>query len=136
VARKLGLGQDALEEMFRRMVFNVLAHNCDDHTKNFSFQMNRRGVWSLSPAFDLCYSYDSANDWVNGHNMTINNKRKQITYSDLMVVGEKFNIKRRKKIFEKVKSIMDSFPSFAKKNKVSLRLRKEVEKNRPRIDGE
>ena len=136
VARKLGLGQDALEEMFRRMVFNVLAHNCDDHTKNFSFQMNRRGVWSLSPAFDLCYSYDSANDWVNGHNITINNKRKQITYSDLMVVGEKFNIKRRKKIFEKVKSIMDSFPSYAKKNKVSLRLRKEVEKNRPRIDGE
>ncbi|MEK9612667.1 MAG: type II toxin-antitoxin system HipA family toxin [Flavobacteriaceae bacterium] len=133
VARKLGLGQDALEEMFRRMVFNVLAHNCDDHTKNFSFQMDRTGIWSLSPAFDLCYSYDSANDWVNGHNMKINDKRKQITYSDLMVVGEKFNIKRRKKIFKKVQSVVNSFPTYAEKNKVSLRLHKEVEKNRPRL---
>ena len=133
VARKLGLGQDALEEMFRRMIFNVLAHNCDDHTKNFSFKMDSEGNWSLSPAFDLCYSYDSTNEWVNGHNMKVNNKRKQITYSDLMVVGEKFNIKKRKKIFEKVKSTIDTFPSYAEKNKVSLRLRKEVEKNRPKL---
>jgi serine/threonine-protein kinase HipA len=95
--------------------------------------MDRTGIWSLSPAFDLCYSYDSANDWVNGHNMKINDKRKQITYSDLMVVGEKFNIKRRKKMFKKVQSVINSFPTYAEKNKVSLRLRKEVEKNRPRL---
>jgi serine/threonine-protein kinase HipA len=136
VARKLGLGQDTLEEMFRRMVFNVLAHNCDDHTKNFSFQMDRKGRWSLSPAFDLCYSYDSANDWVNGHNMRVNDKRKAITFRDLMTVGEKFNIKRRRKIFKKVKTTLDTFVVYAKKNKVDRRLQVEVEKNRPRINEE
>lgn len=135
-ARKLGLGQDALEEIFRRMVFNVLAHNCDDHTKNFSFMMNQSGHWSLSPAFDLCYSYDSSNEWVNGHNMRINNKRINITYDDLMVVGKKFNIKRSFKIFDKIKSVVDDFVTYANQYDVKQVLIDEVEKNRPRIEVE
>lgn len=132
-ARKLGLGQDTMEEIFRRMVFNVLAHNCDDHTKNFSFMMNQDGDWSLSPAFDICYSYDSSNEWVNGHNMRVNNKRRDITFSDLMTVGEKFNIKKRKEIIKMIKLVVDKFQEYAKRNHVSLNLISEVEKNRPRI---
>lgn len=134
-ARKLGLGQDDFEEIFRRMVFNVLVHNCDDHTKNFSFRMDQNGIWSLSPAFDLCYSYDSSNEWVNGHNMRVNNKRTGITYDDLLKVGEKFNIKKRKDIIEKTKSIVNQFASYAKQNGVTQDLIDEVEKNRPRMES-
>jgi len=133
-ARKLGLGQDTMEEIFRRMVFNVLAHNCDDHTKNFSFMLNQDGAWSLSPAFDICYSYDSSNDWVNGHNMRVNNKRRDIAFSDLMAVGEKFNIKKRKEIIKKIKLVVDVFQDYAMRNHVSSNLISEVEKNRPRFD--
>jgi len=133
-ARKLGLGQDAMEEVFRRMVFNVLVHNCDDHTKNFSFMMDQEGNWSLSPAFDLCYSYNNSNEWVNGHNMRVNGKRTKISYEDLMEVGKKFNIKKRKIIFENIKKVVDKFPEYAHKIKVKQTLIDEVEKNRPRIE--
>lgn len=133
-ARKLGLGQDVMEEVFRRMVFNVLVHNCDDHTKNFSFMMDQKGNWSLSPAFDLCYSYDNSNEWVNGHNMRVNGKRTEINYDDLIEVGKKFNIKKRKKIVENIKKVVDDFPEYAHKIKVKQSLIDEVEKNRPRIE--
>ncbi|WP_142783765.1 type II toxin-antitoxin system HipA family toxin [Changchengzhania lutea] len=132
-ARRLNLGHDAIEEIYSRMVFNVLVHNCDDHTKNFSFMMNQNGEWSLSPAFDLCYSYDNQNEWVNGHNMRINNKRTNISYEDLMVVGKKFNVKKRKAIFDKIKRVVDNFPEYGSKIKVRQELIDQVEKNRPRI---
>jgi len=119
--------------VFRRMVFNVLVHNCDDHTKNFSFMMDQEGKWLLSPAFDLCYSYDNSNEWVNGHNMRVNGKRTEITYDDLMEVGKKFNIKKRKTIFENIKMVVDQFTEYAHKNNVKQSLIDEVEKNRPRI---
>lgn len=130
-ARQLGLGQDALEEIYRRMVFNVLAHNCDDHTKNFSFVMNKKGEWALSPAFDVCYSYDSNNDWVSGHNMRVNGKRNNITHEDIMRVGEKFNLKKRKEIFFEIQTIVNQFKIYAKSNNVANDLINEVEKNRP-----
>jgi serine/threonine-protein kinase HipA len=133
-ARSLSFGQDAMEEIFRRMVFNVLVHNCDDHTKNFSFLMDQKGNWSLSPAFDLCYSYDNSNEWVNGHNMRINGKRTNITFEDLMTVGKKFNIKKREVIFIDVKTVVDKFQEYALNNKVIQPLIDQVEKNRPRID--
>tara|TARA_R110002051_G_scaffold31482_1_gene71674 strand:+ start:421 stop:1683 length:1263 start_codon:yes stop_codon:yes gene_type:complete len=133
-ARRLNLGQNALEEIFRRMVFNVLVHNCDDHTKNFSFMMDQKGSWSLSPAFDLCYSYNNQNEWVNGHNMRVNGKRTDINYNDLMDVGKKFNIKKRETIFNKIQSIVDKFPEYANANKVIKPLVESVEKNRPRIN--
>ncbi len=131
-ARQLGLGQDAAEEIFRRMVFNVLAHNCDDHTKNFSFRMNRAGIWSLSPAYDLCYSYNSSNEWVNGHNMRVNGKRTDITFEDLMRVGEKFNIKKREAIIVKSQQIINNFETYAQKNQVVQSLINEVEMHRPK----
>jgi len=122
-----------MEEIFRRMVFNVLAHNCDDHVKNFSFMMDQNGIWSLSPAFDICYSYNSTNEWVKGHNMRVNNKRTGITYGDLMVVGEKFNIKKRKEIFGKIKAVVDSFQDYANTNHVRKDLINMVENKRPKI---
>ncbi|MCK5851805.1 type II toxin-antitoxin system HipA family toxin [bacterium] len=133
-ARKLELGQNTMEEIFRRMVFNVLAHNCDDHVKNFSFMMDQNGIWSLNPAFDICYSYNSTNEWVKGHNIRVNNKRTGITYGDLIVVGEKFNIKKRKEIFGKIKTVVDNFQVYANANHVRKDLINMVEKKRPRIE--
>ena len=97
--------------------------------------MNQNGEWSLSPAYDLCYSYDNQNEWVNGHNMRINNKRSNITYEDLMIVGEKFNIKKRKVIFDKIKKVVDAFEQYAFKIKVKQELVDQVERNRPRIEA-
>jgi len=130
-ARRIGLGMDSLEEIYKRMVFNVLMRNCDDHTKNFSFKMNRQGEWSLSPAFDLCYSYNSSNAWVNGHNMTINGKRKNITIEDMLLIGERFNIKKRDKLIERVKEVASQFVDYAKSNDVPKSLIQEVKSNLP-----
>ncbi|RLD97314.1 MAG: hypothetical protein DRJ13_12430, partial [Bacteroidetes bacterium] len=80
-------------------------------------------------------SYDSSNEWVNGHNMKVNNKRTDITYGDIMTVGKKFNIKKRKEIFKKMKFIVDNFQKYATRNHVIKDLIVEVEKNRPKIDG-
>lgn len=132
-ARRLGLGQDSLEQIFRRLVFNVLAQNCDDHTKNFSFTMDKQGRWSLSPAYDVCYSYNSSNEWVNGHNMRVNGKRTDISFDDLMAVGQKFNIKKREAIFKQLQSVIDQFTAYAEKNRVRAALVKEVEANRPKL---
>ena len=133
VARQLGLGINSFEEMYRRMVFNVLAQNCDDHTKNFSFMMMPSGEWKLSPAFDMCYSYNSSNEWVNGHNMRVNGKRTKIDVDDLFEIGRKFNVSKRKQIIDKVASVVNQFVSFAEENGVTAKLRDEVEQNRPKL---
>lgn len=95
--------------------------------------MRKDGNWDLTPAFDVCYSYNSSNEWVNGHNMRVNNKRSGITYDDIMQVGESFNIKKRNAIFEKTKNIVDNFIKYANANEVSQELINEVEENRPKF---
>lgn len=94
VIERLALGKDAVEEQFRRMLFNVAARNQDDHTKNIAFLMNRRGRWSLSPAFDLTLAYNPRGRWTNRHQMSINGKREGFTRDDLMAVAERFRITR------------------------------------------
>lgn len=133
VARQLGLGIDSFEEMFRRMVFNVLAHNCDDHTKNFSFMMLPSGEWKLSPAFDMSYSYKSSNEWVNGHNMRVNGKRTAITTEDLLAIGRKFNVSKRKRILQDVNEVVNRFAEYAEENKVKAGLIEDVELHRPKL---
>lgn len=87
VIGRLGLGADVMEEQFRRMVFNVLARNQDDHVKNIAFLMDRDGAWSLSPAFDLTYAYDPGNRWMSRHQMSINGRRDDFTLADLRATG-------------------------------------------------
>jgi serine/threonine-protein kinase HipA len=73
--RQLQLPMDALEEQFRRMVFNIVGRNQDDHAKNIAFLMNKEGQWSLVPAFDVTYSYNPSGAWTATHQMTLNGKR-------------------------------------------------------------
>ena len=80
------------EELYRRMVFNVMSRNHDDHSKNFSFLMDKQGKWKLSPAYDLCYSYT----------LSLNGKQDNFTMEDLQKVGENMGIREHKQIIEKV----------------------------------
>ncbi len=84
IARRLGLPQTDLTEMFRRAVFNVMSRNQDDHTKNISFIMDRRGGWRLAPAFDLIYAYNPSGAWTSRHQMTLNGKRDDFLTNDLL----------------------------------------------------
>jgi serine/threonine-protein kinase HipA len=92
---KLNNERQALEQQFRRMVFNVMIRNQDDHTKNIGFLMNRRGEWSLSPAYDVTYAYNPEGAWTANHQMTINGKRDAFTFDDLLACGEAADLRPR-----------------------------------------
>ncbi len=103
-ARQLGVPTRDIEQLYRRMVFNVKAVNQDDHVKNISFLMNRDGDWFLSPAYDVTFASNSENRWLKAHQMTINGKMSQISNEDLMACAQKMDIKpsKSKKIIDDV----------------------------------
>lgn len=94
VIRRLGLSMDAVEEQFRRMVFNVIARNQDDHVKNIAFLMDKTGKWSLSPAFDVMYAYNPSGTWTASHQMSLAGKRESFTLEDFKTVAETASMKR------------------------------------------
>ncbi|MDP1746413.1 MAG: type II toxin-antitoxin system HipA family toxin [Bacteroidota bacterium] len=116
--RMLRLPATTSEQFFRRMAFNVIARNLDDHTKNIAFIMDKKGAWSLSPAFDVTYSYDPASVWVKQHNLSINGKTIDISKDDLLKVGKEMNIKHAKAIIEDVQGGVKKWPQYAKDAKV------------------
>lgn len=116
--RMLRLPATTSEQFYRRMVFNVMARNLDDHTKNIAFIMDKKGTWRLSPAFDVTYSYDPVSIWVKQHNLSINGKTIDITKDDLLKVGKEMNIKHAKTIIEDIRGIIKKWPQYAKDAKV------------------
>jgi serine/threonine-protein kinase HipA len=94
VIRQLEMPMSAVEEQFRRMVFNVVARNQDDHTKNIAFLMNKAGEWSLSPAFDMTYSFNPTGDWTASHQMTVNGKRDDFEIEDFKACAKSAVMKR------------------------------------------
>lgn len=114
VMRRLRLPYNQAEEMYRRMVFNVIARNQDDHTKNISFLMNRSGKWSLSPAYDVSWVYNPQGNWTSKHQMSINNKWDEITRADLIATAKNMNIKRPELIIEQVIDSVNLWYKFAK----------------------
>lgn len=117
VIRQLKLKDErqALEQQFRRMVFNVMIRNQDDHTKNIGFLMNRRGQWSLSPAYDVTYAYNPEGDWTASHQMTINGKRDGFTFDDLIACGEAADLRSRsvRAIVDDVQEVVQQWRNFA-----------------------
>ena len=91
-AKRLGIGKSGIEQIFKRMVFAVLAGNCDDHVKNFSFLMDRKGKWMLSPAYDLTFAYNPDNKWISKHQMSINGKTSGITVDDIIASGRSMGL--------------------------------------------
>lgn len=127
--RQLKLKYPEAEQMFRRMVFNVLATNYDDHTKNFAFRLKKDRNWELAPAYDLCYSYDPTNHWVSQQTLSINGKRLGITQSDLMTIAKANNIKKGESIINEINSIVKKWDDFASKVKVQGDLYKQIKSN-------
>lgn len=109
VIRHLGLPMSSIEEMFRRMVFNIIARNQDDHVKNIAFLMDKSGTWSLAPAFDTTYSFNPSGTWTASHQMTLNGKRDGFTLEDFKAYARTASMKRGraeaiiKEVREKVK---------------------------------
>ena len=126
--RTLRLTYPEAEEMFRRMVFNVIATNYDDHTKNFSFILKKDENWRLAPAYDLCFAYDANNQWVNQQTLSVNGKRLDITKEDLMSIAQANNIKKGKRIIDEINDVARSWPNYAKKAHVSTELKERIEK--------
>ena len=93
IMRRLNLPKAQAIQLFRRMVFNLIARNQDDHTKNISFLMDKNGQWKLSPAYDMTYAYNPSGIWTNSHQMTVQGKRDNITKQDLMAVAQHINYK-------------------------------------------
>jgi serine/threonine-protein kinase HipA len=94
VMRQLGLAMAAIEEQFRRMVFNIVARNQDDHVKNIAFLMDKSGKWSLAPAFDVTYSFNPSGAWTASHQMTLNGKRDDFTLDDFKACAKAASMKR------------------------------------------
>lgn len=92
--RRLGLGTPVAEQQFRRMVFNVVARNQDDHVKNVAFLINRQGAWSLAPAYDVVWAWKPGNPWLDSHQMSINGKRDGFTVADLRAVAAVAGLRR------------------------------------------
>ena len=126
--RGLHLPYPQAEQLYRRMVFNVMSRNCDDHTKNFAFLMQEDGSWSLSPAFDVCHAYRPNSTWVSQHSLSINGKRKNITRVDLLEVAKQMNIKKAERLLDQISLVVKKWEHYAKRVKVNASLTKAIEK--------
>jgi len=113
--RQLGLPVSAVEEQFRRMAFNIIARNQDDHVKNIAFLMDKKGRWSLAPAFDVIYSFQPTGQWTSTHQMTLNGKRDGFTMEDFRTCAKGASIKRRRAeaIVEEVRTAVSRWQDYA-----------------------
>ena len=125
----LSLGHDALCQAFRRIAFNIMARNCDDHTKNFGFLMGVNGAWKLAPAYDVMYAYNPKGEWTYQHLCGINGKFDGHTRGDLLALAKQFNIKKPELILDEVKNAVSSWKTFAKEVGVNEKLTNEVWSN-------
>lgn len=125
--RMLRLSYPEAEQLFRRMVFNVLARNCDDHTKNFAFTMNQSGEWHLSPAYDICHAYRPGSPWVSRQSLSVNGQRDQISTQDLLAVAKSMNIKKPAQIVDEVKTQVSRWEYYAEEQQVPTPLLKAIQ---------
>lgn len=130
VMRGLRLTYKEAQEMFRRMVFNVVVRNQDDHTKNISFLMDKNGKWRLSPAYDMGYAYNPNGQWTSTHQMSINGKFSNITREDMIECAAKNNIKNAAQIIDDVCQAASKWPEIARECDVPQRM---IEAIRPNL---
>jgi serine/threonine-protein kinase HipA len=126
--RMLSLPYPQAEQLFRRMSFNVMARNCDDHTKNFSFIMDKQGNWQLSPAFDVCHAYRPGSPWVSRQSLSVNGKREAFDRTDLLSVAKQMTIKKAEAILNDIKLIIQDWNKYAKQTGVDLVLGESIKK--------
>ena len=116
------------EQLYRRMLLNVMGRNCDDHTKNFAFMMDTQGEWKLAPAYDVCHAYRPASPWVSQHSLSVNGKRNNITKDDLLAVAKTISLKKAPKIIAQVSEVVSHWNNYAEEQKVNAKLRDAIKK--------
>jgi serine/threonine-protein kinase HipA len=124
--RRLQLPSTEFEQAFRRIAFNVMASNCDDHTKNVSFVLRDRHSWSLAPAYDVIYAYNPTGEWTYQHLMSVNGKFSGITRDDLLVLADRFQIGTASKLLAEVKAAVSAWPEFAQRAAVPARMTERI----------
>ena len=131
IIRQLNLPMTAVEEQFRRMVFNLIARNQDDHVKNIAFLMDKAGRWSLAPAFDVTYSYNPTGSWTDRHQMTMNGKRDGFTLADFRAFAKVALMKRGRAeaILAEVLDAVKKWPDYAEQAEVTTDWRKQIRQN-------
>ena len=120
------LDDDALNQIFRCMAFNVMGRNCDDHTKNFGFILRQEQPWNLSPAYDVTHAYNPMGEWTYQHLMSVNQKFKDISKADLLEVASRFSVRKPENVLSDVRSAIDSWSQFARRANLSPSLQKRV----------
>ncbi len=111
--QRLDLGPAAMEQAWRRMIFNVAAANCDDHSKNFSFLFDQQNGWQLAPAYDVTYAYNSESPWVHQHLMSVNGRFEGVTRGDILEVAERFGVEASRAILDEVLDAVARWAEFA-----------------------
>jgi serine/threonine-protein kinase HipA len=111
---RLKLGDDALDQAFRRMCFNVMARNCDDHTKNFAFLLKQGASWELAPAYDVTHAHNPKGEWTYQHLMSVNGKFSDITRDDFLEEGDRFMVRRPKDLVSDLRDAIENWPAHAK----------------------
>ncbi len=119
VIQKLQIGYTALDEMFRRLTFNVVARNQDDHTRNIAFLMGTDGKWKLAPAFDVTWAYNTRSPWTGKHQLSVNGKRDEITRDDFLTIAKQFGIRKATDMIERVISVVKRWPDYAGEARVA-----------------
>lgn len=133
---RIGASQGDVEKLYRRMVFNVLSRNQDDHVKNISFLMDKFGKWTISPAYDITYAYDKTNRWLLRHQMSINGKLEDISTADLYQCAKHMNIGKRRatKMIDEVMSAVANWENYAEEAFLREEVCREIQKNFVRIE--
>lgn len=128
VTREVVRDVRAEEELYRRMAFNVLAWNCDDHVKNISYLMDRQGVWRLAPAYDMCYAYNPNGAWTSSHQMSVAGKKRDIGDEDLLTSAKSAGLSAAaaRRIVGEVREAVMNWPSFADEAEVRDEFRVEI----------
>lgn len=132
IMRRLRLDKAAAAEQYRRMVFNIVARNLDDHTKNIAFLMEPDGTWHLSPAYDVIYAHNPAGKWTNQHQLTLNGKRDGFTRRDLLDAGAAISLSRAADIIDEVNAAVARWPEFAEQAGIDPQVSAEIARNHRR----
>lgn len=111
---ELTLSHDAYVEVFRRMIFNIMSRNCDDHSKNFSFLLKEGSDWELAPAYDVTFAHNPKGEWTHQHLMSVNGKYKDFIVDDILEVADRFGVGEAKQLIEEIRETITLWPTFAK----------------------
>jgi serine/threonine-protein kinase HipA len=119
VMRQLTMGPEAFAQAFRRIAFNVMAKNCDDHTKNISFILREQSLWELAPAYDLTFAFNPKGKWTYQHLMSVNGKFERIGREDLMILADRFQVGAPARLLAEVRDAVAQWRDLAREASLS-----------------